>query len=125
MARVRAQQVILQSQAEIMSMFDTLGDLLFIVNQAGQIIHLNSTAANRLGQKETDLVGKNILKLYQSEKESEASDLMQSVKSGEVVQFDFPLATHSGELIKTKTRIVRGQHAGTEVLFIVSRESSE
>ncbi|MFW9926015.1 MAG: response regulator [Candidatus Thorarchaeota archaeon] len=125
MARVRAQQVILQTQAEIMSMFDTLGDLLFIVNQAGQIIHLNSTAANRLGQKETDLVGKNILKLYQSEKESEASDLMQSVKSGEVVQFDFPLATHSGELIKTKTRIVRGQHAGTEVLFIVSRESSE
>ncbi|MFW9869139.1 MAG: response regulator [Candidatus Thorarchaeota archaeon] len=125
MARVKAQQVISQTQTEIVNMFDTLGDLLFIIDHAGIVIQANSTAVNRISPKETELVGKNIFELFQSEKQTEASDLIMSTKSGEVVRFDIPLVSPSGELIKAKTRIVRGQHAGKEVLFIVSRESSE
>lgn len=123
MARVKAQQSILQSQIEIMNTFDTLGDLLLIVDNAGIVHHVNSTAAGRLAKSESALIGSSILDLYPEDKQSEVSDVLLGTKSGEVARLNVPLMSSAGEIIDTKTRIVRGQHSGNEVLFVVCRET--
>ncbi|MFW9793613.1 MAG: response regulator [Candidatus Thorarchaeota archaeon] len=125
MARVRAQQTIQESQGELMNMFDTLGDLLFIVDNAGFILQVNTTAASRLAMNEMDMFGKNILDFYQKDRQSEVSEIIQGTKKGEVVRFGVPLISEAGETIQSRTRIVRGRHSGKDVLFIVSRESVE
>ena len=123
MARVRAQEIILQSQAEIMNTFDTLGDLLFIVDNTGLILQANSTAASRLAESEKALVGRSVLDLYPAEDRQEVTELLQGTKSGEVTRLNIPIVSTKGDRIKTEIRIVRGQHSGKEVLFIVCRES--
>ena len=123
MTRTKAQQSILQSQSEIMNTFDTLGDLLLIVDNAGIILHINETATSRLVESESALIGRSVLKLYPKENRSEVSDILLGTKSGEVSRLSIPLISSTGTWIEAKTRIVRGQHRGSEVLFIVCRES--
>jgi len=123
MARVRAQEIILQSQTEIMNTFETLGDLLFIVDNTGLILQANSNAISRLVESEKALVGRSVLEIYPEENQQEVTELLQGTESGEVTQLNIPIVSTKGERINTETRIVRGQHAGKEVLFIVCRES--
>ncbi|MHA2024910.1 MAG: response regulator [Candidatus Thorarchaeota archaeon] len=123
MARVKAQQSILQSQNEIMNTFDTLGDLLFIVDNSGIILKVNETTTSRLAESEHSLIGRSVLDLYPTEDQSEVSDVILGTKSGEVSKMSIPLISSSGNQIGAKTRIVRGLHGGNKVLFIVCRES--
>jgi PAS domain S-box-containing protein len=123
MARVKAQQAILQSQTEIMNTFDTLGDLLFIVDESGTVLQVNTTAADRLAESESALIGKNVLDLYSEEDRLQVSEILQRTKSGEVSSLNIPLVTQTGNRIETRMRIVRGKHANRDVLFIVCRES--
>ena len=66
-----------------------------------------------------------ILEFYQTEQQSTVSGIFHGTKSGEVIRLDMALISQKGEIIPAITRIVRGQHTGNEVLFIVSRESSD
>jgi PAS domain S-box-containing protein len=123
MARVKAQQSILRTQKEIMNTFDTLGDLLIIIDNAGIVLQVNTTTVSRLADSESNLVGKNVLDLFPEENQSEVSDVLQGSKTGEIARLSIPLVSSTGNRIGVKTRIVRGQHGGNEVLFVVCRES--
>jgi PAS domain S-box-containing protein len=121
MARMKAQQIILQSQTELMNTFDTLGDLLLIVDNAGILQHVNSAATNQLADSAASLIGKNVLEIYPEENHSEVTGILSGTKMGEVSRLNVPLISVNGKRIETETRIVKGQHAGNEVLFIVCR----
>ena len=106
-----------------MNTFDTLGDILLIVDNAGIILKVNETATNRLVESEDSLIGRSVLDLYPKDNQSEVSDVLRETKSGEVSRLSIPLIMSTGNQIGAKTRIVRGQHGGNKVLFIVCRES--
>lgn len=124
MARFRAQESIQESQTEIINVFDSLGDILFIVDLEGFITRVNATATKRLAEEEGDLMGKNILDVFQPTEHVDISAKLESTMAGNVVGFDASLISRKGDIIGVRTRVVRGRYSGIDVLFIVSRETN-
>ena len=123
MARVKAQQSIIQSQSEMMSMFDSFQDLFFVIDKAGLVLHANNTANTRLGTDDATINGKSILNYYDKEIQTRVSEVLQSARQGQVIEIDYPLVAVDGGRIQTSTRLVKGIYSGEEVLFVVSRVS--
>ncbi|OLS28595.1 MAG: Stage 0 sporulation protein A [Candidatus Thorarchaeota archaeon AB_25] len=122
MARVKAQQAIAQSQSEMMGMFDSFQDLFFIVDRTGLVLHANNTAYSKLGKDDATLHGKSILDLYGKENQRKITEILKSVKQGEVVKLDIPLIIADSIKIKANTRVVTGKYSGEDVVFMVCRE---
>ncbi len=122
MARVKAQQSIIQSQSEMMSMFDSFQDLFFVIDKEGLILHANNAASSRLVTDETAMNGKSVMDFYDKENQTKIAEALQSATQGQVIKLDYPLLTADGRRIQTSTRVVKGKYSGEEVLFVVSRE---
>ena len=122
MARVRAQEAIIQSQSEMMRMFDSFRDLFFVVDRSGTVLHANNTASVKMGVEDTTLDDRSILDFFNKEYGKEISEVLQEVKHGEVIKIERPLEADNGTKIAVSTRIVRGQFSGEDVVFLVSRE---
>jgi DNA-binding response OmpR family regulator len=122
MARVKAQQAIAQSQSEMMGMFDSFQDLFFIVDRTGLVLHANNTAYSKLGKDDATLDGKSILDLYGKEDQRKITEILKSVKQGELVKLDIPLIIADSIKIQANTRVVTGKYSGEDVVFIVCRE---
>lgn len=122
MARVKAQQSIIQSQSEMMGMFDSYQDLFFVIDRVGLILHANNTARTRLGTDDAAMNGRNILDFYDKGNQTRIAEVLQGVKQGEVIKLDYPLVTVDGSKIQANTRVVKGKYSGEDVLFVVSRD---
>jgi CheY-like chemotaxis protein len=121
-ARMRAQQAIAQSQLEIMHVFDSLQDMLFIIDNTGLVAHTNELAKIKLGRKNATLDGESILKFYNQEDQEEISQILQGAMNGEVVVSAVPLKAVNGQLVKASTRFVKSNYSGKDVVFMVSHE---
>ena len=121
MARVKAQQSIIQSQSEMMGMFDSFQDLFFVIDKTGLVLHANDTASTRLGKDENAINGRNILDFYDKDNQTKISKALQSAKQGQVIKFDYPHISVDGIKIQTSTRVVKGKYSGEDVVFVVSR----
>ncbi|MHA2373571.1 MAG: response regulator [Candidatus Thorarchaeota archaeon] len=121
MARVKAQQSIIQSQSEMMGMFDSFQDLFFIVDRGGRVLHANNTASVRLVTNDDAMNGKSILDFYDKENQTKITEVLRGVKQGEVIKIDYAMIAMDGSKIQTSTRVVKGKYSGEEVLFFVSR----
>ena len=122
MARMKSQQATVQSQREIMRVFDSLQDMLFIIDKTGFVVHTNNLANTRLGGKQVALDGESILEFYNQEDQEKISQILQDVMNGEVVISTAPLKTVNGHLIKTSTRFVKSCYSGKDFVFMVSHE---
>ncbi|MFW9807248.1 MAG: response regulator [Candidatus Thorarchaeota archaeon] len=122
MARVKAQQAIIQSQSEIMNMFDSFQDIFFVTDESGNVIHANNTATTRLKITKNKGESKSILDFYDKENQPEIEKIIQTLKSGDLVRLNHPLIRTDGDRIIASTRITRGKYLGEEALFLVSRE---
>ncbi|MFX1605931.1 MAG: response regulator [Promethearchaeota archaeon] len=122
MARVRAQEAIVQSQSEMMRMFDSFQDLFFVVDKSGTVLHANDTASVRLGVDSAILDGRSILDFIDKENQRKIAGALKGVKQGDVIRIDALLNTDTGSMIQVSTRIVKGQYSGEDVVFMVSRE---
>lgn len=121
MARVRAQEAIIQSQSEMMGMFDSFQDLFFIIDKAGLVLHANNTACKSLAKDDARLEGRRILDFYEKDDQGRITDVLQGIKQGEVIKLDVPLKALDGTKIDTSTRVVKGKFSDEDVVFIVSR----
>jgi PAS domain S-box-containing protein len=122
MARVKAQKSIIQSQTEMMELFDSFRDIFFIVDNTGLIIHANDTANEKLGALENSLDGKNILDIHHKSNHAEIKNVLQDIVDGKIVQLDLTLTGIKGNQIKASTRFARGNYSGKDVIFMVGRE---
>ena len=122
MARVRAQEAIIQSQSEMMRMFDSFQDLFFIVDKSGLVLHANNTASMKLGRDDAMLDGRSILDFFDKGNQSKITKVLKSVKQGDVIKLDIPLTAEDGSKMQASTRVVRGKYSEEDVVFMVSRE---
>ncbi len=125
MARVKAQEMIVQSQSEMMRMFDSFQDLFLIIDDKGLILHANSIANARLNPDEGAVKGRSFLDFFDKETQKLVSKTLRRAKQGHVLTLDYHLNSLDNTKIQASTRIVRGLYAGEDVLFVVSRESED
>jgi len=122
MARAKAQQAIIQSQSEMIGVFDSLQDIFFIIDGEGYMLHANHTASSRLGIHEDNLNGMNIKDFYDEEVRDRINDVLRDANEGNVIKLEVPLKSTEGSNIQANTRIARGSYSGQDVLFVVIRE---
>ncbi|NTW74720.1 MAG: PAS domain S-box protein [Chlorobiaceae bacterium] len=107
------------------SLFDTIDDFLFIIDQEGKVIASNAAVTSKLGYEPGDQIGRHTLEFHPEERHQEALTALQEMLEGKSVTCTVPLKTRTGELIPVDTKVARGIWDKQPVLFGISRNISD
>lgn len=123
--QARQEEAIAEAKSNLESLFDTIDDLLFIVNMEGNVIHANAAVGKKLGYSAKTLLNKHVLEFHPEEQWDKARENIEGMLCGTKSSCLVPLKTSSGELIPVETKITRGIWNNKPVLFGISRDFSE
>lgn len=116
---------ILQSQRNLATLFNTIRDMVFILDQEGCIIHVNAAVLSRLGYEAGELIGQHVLMMHAPHQHQEAATILNDFLAGTTVLCPLPLLSKGGEEIPVETHLVRGEWSGKAVIFGMSRDIRE
>jgi PAS domain S-box-containing protein len=123
--RLRAEKTSRETETNLNTLFDTIGDFLFILDVQGNIIRINSTASQRLGYSPDELNGMHVLQIHPPHRRDEAAAVIRLMLAHELNSCHIPLLTKSGQQIPVETKVEVGRWSGRDVLFGVSRDITE
>ncbi|WP_406660313.1 PAS domain S-box protein [Methanolobus sp. ZRKC3] len=122
--RIKEEVDVHKNQNSLQLLFNSLEDLLFVINSDGCILHTNQFAHTRLGYLPDEIVGKNMLKLYPSNKALEAASVLGDIISGRSSISTVPFESQAGEIIPVETKFTKAEWNGEVALVALSREIS-
>ena len=113
---------VLQSQRNLESLFNSIRDMVFILDLEGRILYLNATAVSRLGYHPTDLLGQPVLTVHPPRVHAEVEEIISAVLLGKHTLCPLPLIHKDGGEIPVETHLTLGQWSGNKVIFGLSRD---
>jgi PAS domain S-box-containing protein len=122
--RVKAEAALRENERNFSTFFNTIDQLLFVLDVRGNIILTNETARRRLGYAEAELAGQSVLMVHPPERREEAARMVQAILAGQTEHCPVPLMTKDGRRIPVETRAFKGQWSGQEVIFGVTKDLS-
>jgi diguanylate cyclase (GGDEF)-like protein/PAS domain S-box-containing protein len=123
--RKTLEKTILQAHENFKIFFNSIDDLLFVVDKQGIIKHVNSTVCERLGYSEAELIGKPVLLVHPENRREEMANFVMDWLSGKVDYCPIPAITKQGQEIPVELRITAGEWNGEAVTFGVMKDMSE
>lgn len=114
-----------QSRINYESFFNAIDDFLFVLDNDGSIIYMNSTVINRLGYSADELRGQSVLIVHPPERREEAGRIVGEMLDGKASVCPVPLITKSGMQIPVETRVSRGYWDEKPVIFGVTKDISK
>lgn len=111
-------------RVNLQALFNTIDDLLIIIDQQGQVIEINQAVESRLGYPLEELIGLSAIELHPPGERHKASRFISEMFAGKRIFSSLPLLAKDGRLIPVETRASLGQWDSQDVLFCVSRDSS-
>jgi PAS domain S-box-containing protein len=119
------EEKIRQSERDLDALFNTIQDMLFILDSENRIIHYNKKITEELGYTGEQLIGKSFLFLYPDDRHEEAHEEMALMAQGDRDTCSIPLKTRHGRLIPVETKIAPGHWEGNKVFIGICRNISE
>jgi PAS domain S-box-containing protein len=113
-----------QTRQNYETFFNTINDFLFVLDDKGNILHVNTTVIDRLGYSRDELSGKSILMVHPPEFRDEAGRIVQEMLQGTLDMCPIPVMTKSGTYIPVETRIKAGEWDNKPVIFGVTKDIS-
>jgi PAS domain S-box-containing protein len=123
--RKEAENLLLQTQQNYETFFNTIDDFLFVLDEQGNIIHINNTVTERLGYTFEELFNKFVLIIHPPERREEAGRIVAEMLLGTTEFCPIPIITKSGIQIPVETRVSRGFWDGKPVMFEVTKDISK
>ena len=123
--RKQSENLLKQMRENYESFFNTIDDLLFVLDEQGNIIHTNKTVIDRLGYSKSDLLGKTVLMVHPPERREEAGRIVGEMLSGVTAFCPVPIVTKSGIRIPVETKVSHGFWDGKPVIFGVTKDISQ
>ncbi len=123
--RRKAEDALALSQKNFATFFNTIEDLLFILDMEGNILHVNDTVRKRLGYSTEELLGRTVLMVHPPERQEEALGIITEMLAGGADMCPVPLMTKLGKEIPVETRVVTGVWNGRPALFGVTKDISK
>ena len=105
--------------------FNSIDDFLFVLDEQGNILHVNKTVVDRLGYKEEELKGKSVLFVHPEDRREEAGRIVAEMLAGKVKFCPVPIISKSGVQIPVETKITHGFWDGKPALFGVTKDVSQ
>lgn len=114
-----------QTRQNYETFFNTIEDFLFVLDEKGQILHVNKTVIDRLGYDERELIGETILMVHPVERREEAGRITGEMIAGIAHFCPVPIITKWGNLIPVETRVTPGIWNGSPAFFGVTKDISQ
>ncbi|MBF0258457.1 MAG: PAS domain S-box protein [Desulfamplus sp.] len=119
-------QISLENTANrLEALFQSMPDMLFVVDYSGKILHTNRAVSDRLGYTNEILNSMHILNIHPSNRRAEVVTVMGQMLSEEITQCNIPLVTITGEEIPVETNIVLTNWNDQNVIIGISRDMTE
>jgi len=122
-ARLRAEQMALEKQSGIISVFDSFKYMFIVTNPEFEILSINNVVSEYFNLEDTTIVGKAIDEIYKIG-EDEKDNLRTALLSGAVISLENQLADIDGESVKVETRVAAGKENNENILYFMSRPTS-
>jgi PAS domain S-box-containing protein len=110
------------AQSNYRRFFDTIDDLLFVLDLNGIIIQSNDAAKQRLGYSSEELTGNPVSFIYPAELRIVAERILKEVAEGNMEVSTVPLLTKSGDFIPAETNAKPGLWDGKQAIFAVCKD---
>jgi len=120
--RKRTETMLIESEENYRTFFDTIGDMIFVSNTEGQIVYANSTTLHKLGYSLEELRTMHILELHPVSSRDEAIIIVSDMLRGKRNTCPLPLANKNGVVIPVETRIWFGKWSGINCMFSISKD---
>lgn len=124
-ARAKTAEALRQSQENLQTLFDSLPDMVFVIDMEGRILQVNPVVIQRLGYTEAELRGKSVTALHPADLQSVAAQVLADVLAGKISVHQLPLRTKSNQLIAAETCVTPGRWNNQAVIFGVSRDITD
>lgn len=124
-ARIRTEQSLDESGRNLQALFDTLDDLLFVLDQRGCILAANPAAERLLGYTRAELAGMHVSELHPADRRGEAAAVFSAILAGTASECLLPVVARDGRVIPVETKVTRGSWNGRPALFGVCRDVSQ
>ncbi|MBF0230228.1 MAG: PAS domain S-box protein [Desulfamplus sp.] len=110
---------------KLKTLFESIPDMIFVVDYAGKILHTNNTVTERLGYTYEELKTMHILSLHPSDRKGDVVKTVGQILSGESNSCTIPLVTRSGKKIPVETKVVLTTWDDHDVILGISRDITE
>ncbi|WP_445475276.1 PAS domain S-box protein [Methanococcoides methylutens] len=120
--RVTSEEEFQNNYKDLQLLFDSLEDLLFIIDLEGCILHCNKASPKRLGYSVEELLDMNILSLTPHNRLLETAKIFSDIIEEKLSSFTIPLISRDKTPIPMETRFTKGKWKGKDVMIGLSRE---
>ena len=120
--RLTAENDLKNAATNLETLFNSIDEMVFILDMQGNIIWVNETVLKRLHYSLDELMNSNVLFLHVPERRDEALQNVMGMIAGTVDSCPVPVMTKDGERIEVETKVTRGQWNRREVLIGVTRD---
>lgn len=111
-----------EMKANFDTLFNTIEDYLFIIDENGNVIYANRAVIEKLGYSQEELEGMSLLLLHPPERRDETAGIFASMVAGKRDHCPVPLYSKEGSCIPVETKVVRSQWQGKPVFLGISKD---
>jgi PAS domain S-box-containing protein len=105
------------SEENLLAFFNTIHDMLFVLDEEGKVLRVNQTVVDQLGYAEEELLGRSVMDVHPEARREEEGHVVADMLTGKTEFCSIPLITKEGKLIAVETRITRGRWNDKPALF--------
>ena len=113
------------SEIDFNFLFDSVQDFIYILDLNGQILKTNNILLEKLDYSKEEILKKNVLDLYPSDRKEELASLIKEFDEKKTVFSTVPFLTKKRDYIPVNTKITKGKWREQNVIFGISRDISE
>ncbi len=124
-ARIKILNELQASQHNLQLVFDTIQDILLIVDLDCKILKTNASIETVLGYRDEELHGVSVFKIIPPDMKEEAEKTRKEILANGTAVCSIPMCTKSGEVIPIETKLVVGKWDGNKAIYGLSRDISE
>ncbi|MFO7655043.1 MAG: PAS domain S-box protein [Candidatus Krumholzibacteriia bacterium] len=125
LARQRSAEAHQETRLNLQTLFDTVDDLILVVDLEGRLQHHNPAVREKLGYSDRELHGGHIGRFLGKSDLAAARALVPELRDGRAVARHLRFLGRDGRWLPTETKAVLGLWDGREAVFVVARDVSE
>jgi PAS domain S-box-containing protein len=124
--RLQTQEKLRQSQADLQSLFDSVQDLVFVLDLEGRVVRINRAVTELLGIRDEDVVGSLLMGMHPNEAMPAMPGVMAAIqRADQQATWQMPVMTKTRGVMHVEIAMTAGRWGGRDVLFAVGRDITQ
>jgi PAS domain S-box-containing protein len=123
--RIKAEESVWENRQNLDLLFNSITDMIFIVDMDLKVVKVNNEVIIRLGYSEEEIIGTSICNFHCDKFRDMAKEASKAIIEGKSGYCVVPLLTRDGSQIPVETKITYGKWREKDVIIGISRDISE